>query len=313
MDSRRRAWLLNEAQGWVDAGIIDAEQRRRIGGHYPEAEVRASLATRTFYVLGGALLGAAVFALWVFLDAQGVIDMDDGRFAWWMFATFAAVWYGIAAFVIRDNPELGEAFLVAGLIQSTALVGPDPGPDFLFAFAPLAAAAVFVWRMRDAVIPVIALAAFEGATPAALMHWLEDGDAAVTTWLVVAALAFAGVVVLVRSVAVPWRHIGLAVAAIGAAVGWVALSEETLTANLDWDGAMEAVVAVGLAAVLGVGLLLREPSALYVGGLGLTVDAVVFAFDVGGLNWGLGTLIVLSVGLITAASLLRRHQKDTRA
>lgn len=310
MDGRIR-WLMGEVDAWREEGIVTEGTAEQIRERYADEADEPSLAVRSFYILGGVLLAGAVFALFAFLRIRDLIS-EDGWSPWLMFLGFGALWIALGA-VARGqwkNTELSDALLVAGLVQVAALVGPDPGPEILFFAAPVIAAAVLLYQHKEAVIPTAALLVLSGTLPAAWERagWGDD-DFQVGMWLLSAVLVLAGTLAWTRLKDLPWRIPGSVIAGAGAALGWTVFSAETLDARVGFTGDTQVLVAIGLAALLGVGLWLKDRALVYVGGLGLTIDIIVFAFDVGDVEWGLATLIVMSVGLLAVATWLRRRRQ----
>ena len=294
-------------------GLIPDTAWRAIAARYPRDDARPSLAITTFYALGGALLAAAVFALWGVLEINDVLPAD-GRPVWLFFLAFTALW-AIGGTAAREmgNPELSMALFLAALIQGVALVGPDPGADALFLVPVVFAAGVLTWHGRHAIVATAALVVLEVTGAVALERLIADDGWSTLTWTLFATASLAAVLVWGRRADIAWRWSLSAVAAAATAIAWIFMVEETVASSFGFDGRHEVFIGLGLGAMLGVGLALRDRAMLYVAGLGLTADAVVFAFDVGGVTWGLVTLIVLSGSLIALATWLRRRQVPASA
>lgn len=296
---------MDEARAWADEGLIPSESLPGIEERYAAVirDDEPSLAMRTFYAIGGVLLGAAVFALFAVLQSEGLIAQTQAA-AWLLFLAAAIVLGAIGAgLVLSGRMEVGDAVLLAALLPAVALAGPEaPGTEALALLAPLAAGGVLVWR-RHRVEPALGgLLGLEVALPLALGEHLRLSEATGTMLWFLGALAIAaGVVWLARGLA--WRPAGVAVATGGLCIGIVAAIAENLP--LATEGATAAVVGVAFLAVLFLALSLREVAALFVAGHALVIDAVVFAFQLGGPVWGLVALVVLAGGMFATAGRLR--------
>ena len=119
-----RVWLTGEIEGWSSAGIVDAEQVRRILDLYETSDEaanrRRSVALMTLMSLGAVLVGMAAFLLigynWGGMPAAIKLAFIFGT----VFATYAgAFWLRYAR---RARPLSEAFFLLGGIFYGCAIM-----------------------------------------------------------------------------------------------------------------------------------------------------------------------------------------------
>ncbi len=299
---------LEAARGWNQRGMFKqgafAQVERELG---PVAlEEKPSLAMQAFYAVGGLMLGAATGALFGLLRLNDIIS-DKESHAWTFFAlcAFILLATGITLWFSKQR-ELGDAILLAGLVPTAITLGPQAPAEWLWVLPILVGIAVVIGKQKQHVLPIVGLALAFVATPVVLYRTLQE-DPASTLWLVFAALAWAGIATWNRINAPPWNDEGgfsstLSVAA--ASLGFI-----FTVINPSFDAGPEVPLGLVLLVLLGIGIVLRQRGVIFAASAALTIDAIVFAFDIGGATTGLIVLLGLSAALITVATMLRRRAR----
>lgn len=319
----RREVVLAEIRRWRAEGVLDEDTGRFLESRYDgpgaatvgtppllpppyaaghRARRGGGFAADSLQFVGGLLLGAAVIALVVFLDVP-----ETAR-AWWLLALGALALAGGLALHHRAPARSGlaEAMLAAGLIPIAAagLFAGDAATRGV-AGGLLAAglgAATHVLRKGDGPAILIAGFAYVLGTFTASQIQIIFGEPHLTgaiLWLL-AILAYVGLVLVWRDRG--WSTIGLALLMAPAALSFLFVLgamgvEESLTYELALAGWM------GL--FLGLGILLRNRGLVAGSAAALTIDAVVFATDVGGPGTAVVVLLVLGGLLVWQAEFLR--------
>ena len=302
--------LVLEAEGWVEEGVVSRAQADALRARYapllsqpgrytpPDRHAeRASggLLAEFLYALAGVLVGAAA----IVVIAVG-LQMEDtlGLFSAAGGILIAA---GVLVHLRADRPLVGDALLAAGLVPLTVASFPG-GSDLYGALAMIAALALLLWRRDVTFLPSLAVVAFSIGAAATFFELFEQGEN--TAWFLAQAALLAGVVASDRMLRGADSGLAGALAVGGVAFSFVLFLDETAS-TLTSEGAELALGALMLA-VLGVGVWLRHRgvavgAAIVVGG-----DAVVFAFDVGGVLLGTGILLALAGVLVWQAEFLKR-------
>jgi hypothetical protein len=294
-----------EALGWVEDGLLTAEQAGAIRARYadvaglPAGEGPVSKTSAALYGTAGVLIGAASVALFYvenewprsagpLLGATALLAIAAGglRFARpraWLLADAgfigALVPFSVAPFVDERNPLLSIATLIV----------------------PLALA---LWRRASPfVFPLAIVASSVGAAATGLVCFpREDG----VVWVVLQLGLVAGVVALDRLSKTRESTAAGVVAVFAAAISLLIYFKDT-----EWlgGGFRSAEVAVGLVmlAMALAGGSLRHRGTVIGACVALGLDAIVFAFDVGGLLTGTIALAATAGLLIWQAELVRRY------
>ncbi|GEM_PF-5917838 len=297
----RRAIVLDEIERWRAEGLLDEATydrlRWRASGMPEEPEEdRASFGLQALQLVGGLLLGAAAVALMLVLHYQrdaGAILLDG--------IAAAALAGGLALQRAGGERQTGlaDAACAAGLVAAgVAAFFPDERVTWAaWVGAALALVATFASRGRT---PVVALAsvAFAVATGRATMPF--DASLLHAAWWVASA-AYVGLLLSL------WRHEGWTSVALAAQVVPLTISVMRLLDDAGVHGSVSTELGVGafLALVLGVGIALAERGLVAGAAAGLLIDAIVFAFDVGGAMTALLVLLALGGLLVWQAQVLR--------
>ncbi len=276
------------------------------------AEGEPSLAMQSFYAIGGVMLGAATAALFGLLVINDLADTD--RSAWWFFAIFAFLFMGIAVAIhAMKQRELGDSMIIASLVPTAILLGPGAPEDILLFIPVVVGLAVAVWRRGAYLVPILGIALSSVALPLSIFQTLGNdwsfGDAAAWAWFILSVLLIAAIVAWSRIEELRWDSEAIAGTGLAASFAWIVLVDDVIQPN--FDGGYEVIIALFLGALIGLGVILKERMLTFVAGIALAIDAIVFAFDIGGPTTGLVVLLLMAGGLITAATLLRRKRPSS--
>lgn len=303
--------LALEAEGWVDDGVVTREQADRLRLRYAAllsqpgryratatvgARAPAGVLSEFLYGLAGILLGAAAIVVLV-------VGLDVGEATTPFLVTGLLLMAGGAGlrFATTKAP-LADAVLAAGLVPLTVAAFPDGG-EYVLPFTLGAPLALLFWRRDATFLPSLAVVAFSVAAAASFFK-LFEGTAEVP-WLLAQLALLGGIVASDRLL----RHrdsalaAGLAVAAF--ALAFVMFLDETDLATS--SEASELVLGVVMLVVLGVGVAIRHRGLVVGAAAVVGIDAIVFAFDVGGVLLGVGILVALAGVLVWQAETLKRY------
>lgn len=308
MSDRFREELRQEVPAWVDEGLITDQQAQAILERHtaagpPDGE-RTEWISTLLYGTAAVLLGAAAIAF-IFV---GIDPSVKPPYLLGIGLTLAAA--GVV--LDRVNPErdlLADALLAAGLaplaagpLEASATNGGALGYGLPAMALP---AAYLVWRRDQPFLPTLSVVGFTVAAWATGYDPLPpEGAHPPIVWLTMQGLLLVALVALDRV----WRDRD---AAAPVALGVLALAGSLIpflveTVEISSSETVGLVLGGALLAVLGAGVALRHRGLVYGASIGLAVDAMVFAFDVGGVWLGTGLLVALAVALIWQAELLKR-------
>lgn len=305
---------LRAAREWQSKGMFKsgafAHIEKTLGPVADEGS--PSLAMQSFYAIGGVMLGAASAALYGLLELNNILQGEHS--AWFFFLIFAVLFGGVAVGTrMAGQAELADALAIATLVPTAIMLGPRPVNDGLYFLPVLLAGAMLAWRHRAHLVPLLSLGVLCVGLPIALFQTIGDdwslGDQASWAWLATAVLVFAGTIVWTRLQDLKWEMEGLGATTIAAAMAWINVVAEVIEPT--FDGGYEVIIALGLGALIGVGVLLKERVIIFVSGIALAIDAIIFAFDIGGPTTGLIVLLAMAGGLIAVATILRRRKGQT--
>lgn len=294
--------ILREAEAWQTEGLITPAQRAALATRYaPAAQSgEAGAMSLVLQALGGLVLGAAAIALIVFVEPE-----ENSIHLWLLGSAFVLAAAGAALVALRG--PFGDAALVAALVPATwAGVRANLSLASLL-LPPLFPLAVALWRRGVPFVPPLAAISFAVATGISLAAFATSGEWSLTYLTVVVAAALAA----------GWyagRARGGWDAASGLLVVAVALGVVFFYFDYDLslgDGAPELMVGAAMAIALALAVPFRRRGALIGATVALAVDAVVFAFDVGGLLFGVLTLLAVAGALLAAAGAVRRFLEDS--
>lgn len=316
----RRAIILEELRRWRAEGVIDEDTARFLEARYhgddagappvhPAARAATTAAPRSGFAagalqfVGGLLLGAALVALVIFLD------VDDDVAPWLLFAMGAAVAsVGLALHAFMPERDgLGEALLSAGLVPIVvaATFTFDQGGTSGMLVASLAAAvavAVHVLRKGRGPSIVVAGAGFTLASFAVADVQLFFGEPEPLRrflWLA-GLLAYLGLLLVWRRET--WSTVGLALFVAPLTVGFLLILD---VFDVQGAAAIELLLGGWLAIFVGIGVWLRNRGLVTGAAAGLTIDAVAFAFELGGPGTAVVVLLALGGLLVWQAEIVR--------
>lgn len=314
MDENARRALIAELDKWRQEGVITSEQQETLRARYStpiepdgsetESESRGLAASAWFQLVGGLLLGAGLIALVVFLELQepasGYVMMGLGVLA--LAAGYAAH---------QTAPErrgLSDAALAAGLVAVgvASPVASNSNPWVALLGAALGAL-VFAWRRGASPVAVAAAAVFVSGTFSFANSSLftSDDASAFVAWG--ALLAFGAFMLVWR--AEFWTNVALAPYVGAIAVSFFMVLDAV---NVSGSEATELWLGAHFAILFGIGIYLGARGLAIGGAAGLTIDAVVFAFDVGGALTAVVLLLTLGGILVWQAELVRNYLRGPK-
>lgn len=324
--STKRRILLAELASWRDEGILDEATYFLLRSRYEHAPPsdaldrelaapaaptgeRRSFAADSMQFVGGLLLGAGLVALVVFLDlAEGA-----GAYALLLLGALLlspamlGAWRGAP-------PGLVEAGLAGGLVPmlvANGLAMQTGGSDPTRLFVPLLVAAtcvgVLLLRRGQGPSTLVAGGGFVWSSAAATLL-REDvlfGEPQMTTrWMWFLALLALGALLLVWRGRL-WTEISLGALVAPATLAFGLLLDPLHLAELGTQLAIGAF----LAPVLVGGVVLGSRGLVTGAAAGLTIDAVAFAFEIGGPGTAVVVLLALGGLLVWQAEAVRRYYR----
>lgn len=303
-----RERLSRAVPAWVDEGIIEEEQgqaileRHEAGG--PDRSTDRDWASSLLYATAGILLGAAALAL-------VLVGIDPEEPLGWLLAA-GGLLAGTGLVLDRVLPGrrlLGEAVLGASLVPLAVASGDGSGDWLLLsAAAGLGVpAAYLVWKREQAFLPTLSVVGF--AVAAFISSWSianeagwSDGTASVLAATLVLVL-LAGVVLVDRVLRAEDAVVPAALATTALAIGLVPFLLEGM--ELQESETVELALGGLMLIVFFLGLALKHRGMVIGASTAVALDAIVFAFDVGGVWLGVGTLLGLAAVLVWQAEALR--------
>lgn len=305
MSDRFRDRLAEEAPAWVDDGLVTEDQAEALLDRY-EIDDRArgdagsqGWAGHLLYGTAGALLGAAALAF-------VLVGLDPAEPRWPLLVTGLAL-LGIGVLLELTLPArslLAQACLGAGLIPMAASVF-DASFELGMWATMAAAAGLIVWQRGSRFVPTFAVVAYAVASGAGVFELVEDTARAAWIWSGLVAALGIGVVLVDRLMRETdgVAHVALAVAALAISVLPVFFE------SMDIDDSVNVELALGgvMALVLTGGIGLKHRGIVVGSAVVLTLDAIVFAFDVGGAFLGTGVLLALAGVMIWQAEMLKGY------
>lgn len=274
----------------TSARLSDLERRPR------------SFAADAMQFVGGLLVGAGLVALVLYLD------VPEGDAPWWM-AGLGALLGAAATFgALRAAPSgLVEAGMAGALVPLTVGAGGAIAHDdvTLPSLVALASVGVLVLRRGAGPSALTAAAAFAFTSAAAtvLQEGIFGDEDPVARWLWFATLLGFGALLLVRRERA-WIGATLGLYVVPLAIGCGLVLD--LVPDLTSVG-MELGLGAFLGALFALGLAWGVRGLVAGAVAGLTVDAVTFAFDVGGPGTAVVVLLALGGLLVWQAELVRSY------
>ncbi|HEX2021512.1 MAG TPA: hypothetical protein VHH36_02285 [Candidatus Thermoplasmatota archaeon] len=326
MTSRRRI-VLDALDRWVAEGRIDEATYLRLRSatedekdaaldealaHSPaDTGGRGGFAMVALQLVGGLLLGAALIAFVVFLGLR------DATAAWAMLL-FGILPLGVGVglhLLARGGDErlqardgLIEALFAAGLVpiagSPTAIDTGVPQLKLVGLLAAAICAASYLLRRGRGPSALLAGGGYSFAILATLMPGLFGSANAADAYLLWGLLlAFGGVLLYFRHEA--WTSFGLGLYVGPLCLAFFIVVHEVW--QLEGDLALQGAFAVYLGLLLGVGILLGDRGLVAGSAAGLTIDAVAFAFELGGAGTAVVFLLILGGLLVWQAEFLRNY------
>lgn len=298
MAERFEERLPREVRGWVSDGIIDEDQGETILARHPPSETDRSWARDALHGAAAVLLGAAGIAL-----VMVGFDPDEPALPLTLVGlALSGLGLVLFAMVPRDRRPVAEAVLTAGLAPLAVAVFA-PGPDATGWVALGVALALLLWRYRSHFVAVLSFIALTVATGGLAFELFETEEAASWAWAG-AQFVWLGIVVGLDTVWTRQPRVSTGVLAVaGLAVSGIVFFSEGL--GLDSSETIELLVGVVFLALVGLALAIGHAGVLVGAVIGLSIDAIVFAFDVGGVLLGVGLLVALAGVLVWQADRLR--------
>ncbi len=295
---------LREARRWNQAGLVDDDALAAIEASYRVDASRPdgsrSAGATAVYGLAGILLGAAALAFVMLID----VSETAGSLIWLGIGLAAAA--VAAALVAAKQNDLADALFLAALIPLTAMSAPQTSVgDALSIVSVLAPLALLAARLGRVLPPIAATIAFIVATGFAVDKLSLTGPAGELLWAGLATgwLVLLSLINVVKRDTLP--SVALALAVVGLTPSYIMYLFEGFDPS--FRGGTELMLGIPMLGILIAGLGLRERGIVLGAAIVLAADAIVFAFDVGGLGLGLSVLIGTAIALLVlAATVLRR-------
>lgn len=303
----------------LDADAIHGPgPRRGADAETIEGGSKRSFAADSMQFVGGLLLGAGLVALLVFLD----VGSESAPYVLLGLGALMVVPAMVGA--MRGAPSgLVEAGLSGGLVPILVGVGTaidasrQPG-DFgatTEVLVPLLVAlltiGILVLRKGEGPTTLVAGGGFVFAVAAATLlreDFLFGDPTMATRWTwFLAQLGLAGLLAMWRGKL--WTEISLAALVIPATMAFVLLLEPLSLEALGY----ELVIAIWLAPILAGGIFLGSRGLVTGAAAGLTIDAVAFAFEIGGPGTAVVVLLALGGLLVWQAENVRRYFRRGRS
>lgn len=331
--STKRGILLEALDAWRAEGALDDDTWRFLRSRYENApgadELDAPLdhvgrtppsetshaATRAprpkgfaadaMQFVGGLLVGAGLVALVVFFD---IAEREAG---WAMAALGALLLVPASLGAWRGAPHgLVEAGLAGALVPLSVGAATAMGQDDIVLPLLVAAVTVAITALRrgEGASVLTAAASFTLAMAAATIgqERLLGEEVLPQRWAwLISLLAYAAFLLLWRTRTWVSVTLGLLVAPLAGAFAVILDAMDTLTSV----GA-ELVMGAFLGALLAVGIALRVRGLVAGAAAALTIDALVFAFDVGGPGTAVVVLLALGGLLVWQAQFVRGYFRD---
>ncbi len=313
MDEPFRDRLAREVPDWVDEGVITSSQAQRLLDRYDRTPSRRSTSSADWtssllYGTAAVLLGAAAIAF-VF------VGLDPGFKPPYLLGTglsLAAAALAVALWV-PERDLLADALLAAGMapMAISPIEGSlTSGEALTYGLPAIALPAVYlVWRREQPFLPTLAVVAFTVATGATVMELFSDAATGTNVWMAVQALLLAGLVGTDRWLRDRDAGAPVTLAVLALAASLIPFLFESV--NISDSETLELVLGGILLAILTAGVLLRHRGVVLGAAIGVGIDAIVFAFDVGGVPLGTGLLVGLAALLIWQAEALKGWIEDT--
>ena len=304
-----RDLLLREIDAWREEGILDERQHATLRARYEGQDAgarRSGFAADWLQLVGGLLLGAALVALVAYVvgfDGSDATRRSLALLGLGAVSLLAAIVLHIARGA--DKPGLVDALLAAALVPAavSAPSANEPALRWIAALAlvpPLAALA-----LRRGRSPVTALA----TVGFALASFFTIGDEIFSSSAGARPFLWETLLLAYGALLLAWRREGWTSVSLALLVLPLALALVAMLNSADVDGshAIELWMGAYLGAILGLGVALGQRGLVAGAAAGLTIDAVVFAADLGGALSALLVLAALGGLLVWQAEVVRGY------
>ncbi|MFA5860208.1 MAG: hypothetical protein WDA16_00795 [Candidatus Thermoplasmatota archaeon] len=305
--------VLAELDKWHGEGLISADHHATLRARSladpsldapaaPSRQERGTQAANWLQLVGGLLLGAAMVALVSFLD----MPTDQAPIALLALGAAAALG-GITLYLRQRDARVGlaDAALAAGLVALSVspFIGDEAGRSVYGLVTMGLAVGALLVRRGQGPLAVLSGAAFTlGSLAATRPEFFGNAtDYAALEWWA-SLLGFSFVLLVFRRET--WSNV-----ASGLMMGPHAIAFIMWLDAAGLRGSRNVELAVGgyFALALTLGIWLGVRGLVAGAAAALTIDAVVFAYDLGGAGNALVLLLVLGGVLVWQAEFIRRY------
>lgn len=309
MPDRFGSELEEEVAAWIDEDLISKEQGDAILDRYAttddEGDQGADWTTALLYGTAAVLVGAAALAL-IYVG----FDLDQKKFP--LLALGLALAGAGIGLALRDPDRDLLADVLMGASLAPLALAPweadETGGAFLFALVGLGVPlAYLVWRRERPFLPTLSVLAISVASAGTAWNIFEPHatDAQVAFfWMGLQAALVIGLVAVDRRLREEDATTPVALATMVLAGSLIAFFAATL--NIEDSVIIELALGGTMTGVLFAAVPLRHRGLVIGASVALGVDAIVFAFDVGGVFFGTILLIGLAILLIVQAEAVKR-------
>lgn len=303
--------LQDEIPDWVDEGIVEPDQAQRILERYEderrvEATSTSDRTTALLYGTAAVLLGAAAIA---FVEV-GLGVTQDGA---WLLGLGLAIGAagGVLHRVAPDRDLLVDTLLAASMapLATSTWTVTDPQAPLLYAVPAIGVPAfLLVWRRRQPFVPPLAVIGFSVSAGAISFELLREAGISEGTsaaiWMVLQVILVSGLVLVDRWLEDEDATAPVALSVLALAGSLIAFLVESV--ELQDGQTIELVLGGLMTLVLVAGIPLQHRGLILGASIALGIDAIVFAFDVGGVFFGSALLLSLAIALIVQAETIKR-------
>ncbi|HWG91521.1 MAG TPA: hypothetical protein VNZ52_11800 [Candidatus Thermoplasmatota archaeon] len=308
--------LAEESTAWVQEGLITPDARDGILGRYADPSLltpsreRArdhSALTVILYTLAGLLVGAATLALFFTL-----IENFNTQETNLPLLVMGILLLGAGAALKFSRPGFlfAESLLIAAIIPLATASVDENNRAFARPLLLLAAGALALYPHFRLPVSALAIVGY-GLAGFMIIDVFFEGTEATGFFaaLVLMAVLLASIVTVDRHVLGRDRTDATAVATIGLGIATAAWLGETM--DMNWSSELiEVALGLVMLVVMGIGLLVSHRGIALGAAAVIAVDAIVFAFDVGGVFLGTVSLLAVAGLLIWQAEFLKRYLRE---
>lgn len=299
--------LDREIARWVEDELISPTQARRIHERYASGEGARSSAgsdwARTLlYATSAVLFGAAAIAL-VFV---GIDPATVQPYLAVVGAAFLAA--GVGLHVVRPQRDLLVDAMLAAALAPLAVATLDPsvstGQTWAYGLPTIALAVAYLsWRRGQPFLPTLAVVGFTAAAAGTAFNGTEAVADGAFVWLSAQGALLAGLAAVDRALADAEGTTPVALATLGLAGCLIPFLWESI--GVDSAETLELLLGGVMLLVLVIGVVIEHRGLLIGAAVAVGIDAIAFAFTVGGVWLGIGVLVGLAVVMIWQAEHLK--------